>query len=232
MQHVAVQRKVRKLMLQVEVTLLWRAHRCSCCVTAGEQELWSLGHRLAQRYPSVPSERYLPRRFPIVCTQESRTAASANAFASGFFPEAPDCPSSKGVRSSANQAQVQKQQQGRSQEQVQMSAGIQSSSQDSQQQQQALSSGGRAAATAAATAATAALSASTSSLSASSGDDDDGSCNSVHSAPRHRPRAVAVNMAPMQHDPLLRFFDTCPSFTKHAKRTKAWLVSAGWMQLG
>lgn len=209
-------------MLQVKVTLLLRAHRCSCCATAGEQELWSLGHRLAQRYPSVPSERYLPRRFPIVCTQESRTAASANAFASGFFPEAPDCPSSKGVRSSAIQAQVQ---QGRSQEQVQMSAGVQSSSQDSQQQQQqALSSGSLGA--------TAALSASTSSLSASSGDDDDGSCNSIHSAPRHRPRAVAVNMAPMQHDPLLRFFDTCPSFTKHAKRTKAWLVNTGWIQLG
>lgn len=229
-------------------------HSTPCCfhpsVTAGEQELWSLGHRLSQRYPSIPSERYLPRRYPIVCTQESRTAASANAFASGFFPEAPDCLLSADTRPVAAQAQ----------------ASALSSGSGIQEQQQAQGSTGFSAATVAATvtvtgagansgaatgvdssaatgpatgadsgadsgattgAATGAAMTSASPLSSAVSwrGDDDGSCSSAGPSARHRPRAVAINMAPMQHDPLLRFFDTCPSFVKHAKHTKAWLVS-------
>lgn len=39
-----------------------------------------------------------------------------------------------------------------------------------------------------------------------------------------RPQAIALNMAPKNSDPLLRFFDTCPAYAAHEKVTNKWLV--------
>ncbi|KAJ9522473.1 hypothetical protein QJQ45_008241 [Haematococcus lacustris] len=53
----------------------------------GEEELWSLGQRWKRRFPALASRPYLPKHFPIISTQVPRAAASASAFAAGFFPD-------------------------------------------------------------------------------------------------------------------------------------------------
>ncbi|KAJ9522949.1 hypothetical protein QJQ45_023746 [Haematococcus lacustris] len=53
----------------------------------GEEELWSLGQRWRRRFPALASRPYLPKHFPIISTQVPRAAASASAFAAGFFPD-------------------------------------------------------------------------------------------------------------------------------------------------
>ena len=49
-----------------------------------------------------------------------------------------------------------------------------------------------------------------------------------------RPQAVALTMAPKRSDPLLRFYDTCPTYQEHEKFTKKWIeswMSSNWTRL-
>ncbi len=80
-------------------------------VRAGEDEMWDIGARFRDRFPSLASGEYFPRRFNVVSSQVpspegretvsererestahslvlqvSRTSASASAFSSAFFP--------------------------------------------------------------------------------------------------------------------------------------------------
>ncbi|GAX82686.1 hypothetical protein CEUSTIGMA_g10112.t1 [Chlamydomonas eustigma] len=52
----------------------------------GNEEMWSLAWRLRKRFPTIVAQQYFPKRYSIVSSQVSRAAASAAAFASGFFP--------------------------------------------------------------------------------------------------------------------------------------------------
>lgn len=123
----------------------------------GEDELWSLGRRLRQRLPALMQHHYLPKRYPIVSTQVSRAAASASAFAAGFFPT------------------------------VETAADLRSAA---------------------------------AALLANSNDERPASA-------LKRPQAVAINMAPKHKDPLLRFFEMCPTYAQREEWLEKWL--SGWM---
>ncbi|KXZ41450.1 hypothetical protein GPECTOR_462g371 [Gonium pectorale] len=180
----------------------------------GADELWGLAYRLRRRFPSLSGQDYLPKRFPVVSTQVARTAASASAFTSAFFPGVrsadpeddspavnPAPPSSVAAEATvaaAQEATEEQWQQGRQEAALAVEA----------EQQRGRTLQGD------------------SSAKLRPYDDLDETLREPSSI--RRPQAVAISMAPKDADPLLRFFDVCPAYAQHDEFTERWM--SGWMQ--
>ncbi|KAG2436537.1 hypothetical protein HYH02_011475 [Chlamydomonas schloesseri] len=203
----------------------------------GADELWGLAYRLRKRFPRLSGLEYLPKRFPVVSTQVARTAASASAFTTGFFPEvgpaddpaddspsvnpsAPASSSSSSLTAAATAAAAATTGQGK--------AGQQQEQQQQQQQQQ-----GPRVAVMEVDAAGRPRRSALRSVDAAAGVPGLLSAAELDATlrelpARKRPQAVAMSMAPKAADPLLRFFDVCPAYAQHDEYTEKWM--GGWMQ--
>ncbi|KAG2495101.1 hypothetical protein HYH03_006711 [Edaphochlamys debaryana] len=214
----------------------------------GADELWGLAYRLRKRFPSLALQPYLPKRFPVVSTQVARTAASASAFTSGFFPAVasvdPRDDSPEVRPAPASHAPILDSQL------YTRHMHIRSPDEDDTAPQRDQAPG---------QAAAKAGSAANGNGNGNGINGQDGGVSvleldgsglrrstlhrragptlsaldeldeSLHDVPIvRRPQAVAMSMAPKDADPLLRFFDVCPAYAQHDEFTEEWMDS--WMQ--
>ncbi|GIM03204.1 hypothetical protein Vretimale_8003 [Volvox reticuliferus] len=171
----------------------------------GADELWGLAYRLRKRFPSLSSQDYLPKRFPVVSTQVARTAASASAFTSGFFPDV-------GSKDPADDSPVVNPAPPRALERTNLNGdgeAVMDTNAAGRPRRVAMQSGSR-----------------PSSIIPVPHPELD---ETLRDQPKiRRPQAVAISMAPKNADPLLRFFEVCPAYAQHDEYTEKWISS--WMQ--
>ncbi|GLC49087.1 hypothetical protein PLESTB_000181100 [Pleodorina starrii] len=189
----------------------WTAPFSEVALTGGElhptgaDELWGLATRLRRHYPSLSSLDYLPKRFPVVSTQVARTAASASAFTSGFFPDVRSRDPSddpRGVNPAPPRAPAD-------------GAAVMDSDPAGRPRRGALQKGTR-----------------LPSIAIAEHEELDASLRDPPSV--RRPQAVAISMAPKDADPLLRFFEVCPAYAQHDEFTEKWMggwMQGNWSRL-
>ncbi|EFJ49629.1 hypothetical protein VOLCADRAFT_104207 [Volvox carteri f. nagariensis] len=173
----------------------------------GADELWNLAYRLRKRFPSLSSQDYLPKRFPVVSTQVARTAASASAFTSGFFPGV----GTKDLADDSRDVNPEPPRAPADANAVRSGGEVMNSDPAGQPRRVALQGGRLKSPLVAAAALHEELD------------------ETLRDSPKiRRPQAVAISMAPKDADPLLRFFEVCPAYAQHDEFTEKWI--GPWMQ--